>query len=575
LRRGSLGLAARWLVGATLLAPLLAAAAAGLERAPYLQVGTPDSVVVRWRTDAPEVSTVRYGPAPGDLPNAVTIAGNRRDHEVLLTGLPTHARTYYAVGTPSETFAGADPDHFIELPPQPGARQPLRVWVIGDSGECAQSAQGCNDAADVRDAYLGFAGANPARSWLLLGDNAYTTGTDSQYTAGFFDVYPQVSRNTLLWPAPGNHDLLSADSPSQTGPYYEAFTMPTGGEAGGVPSGTEAYYSFELGNVHFVSIDSHDTDRQAPDDPLADVCAPGQGGAMYQWLCADLAATSQDFIVVFWHHPPYSRGSHDSDDCGNNPRMCEMRERFVPVLEEFGVDLQLAGHSHSYERSRLIDGNTGPSSECSAGQCFVDGGDGDPDPGGDGAYQKANLGPWSHSGAVYSVVGSSSKAYDDSLDHPVMEVSLPSLGSMVIDVVGRQLDATFIDETGSALDHFRIVKGPPLPACDNGLDDDGDGRIDFRSDGSGDPGCFDGSSSVEAPQCQDGIDNDNQPGTDFDAGVSVLGEAGADPAGPDPNCTSAWDNQETSFSASCGLGEELALVLPLLRRLRRRRARAA
>ena len=34
---------------------------------------------------------------------------------------------------------------------------------------------------------------------------------------------------------------------------------------------------------------------------------------MYQWVCADLAATTQDFIIAIWHHPPYTKGSHDSD----------------------------------------------------------------------------------------------------------------------------------------------------------------------------------------------------------------------------------------------------------------------
>ena len=109
---------------------------------------------------------------------------------------------------------------------------------------------------------------------------------------------------------------------------------------------------------------------------------------MYQWLCADLAATSQDFVIAYWHHPPYSKGSHDSDHSG---RMEEMRERFVPVLEDYGVDLQLTGHSHSYERSILLDGHYEKSRDYDPVLHAVDSGNGDPE--GDGPYLKEDIGP--------------------------------------------------------------------------------------------------------------------------------------------------------------------------------------
>ena len=51
----------------------------------------------------------------------------------------------------------------------------------------------------------------------------------------------------------------SADSATQTGTYYDIFTLPKFGEAGGVASGTEAYYSFDFGNIHFIVLDSMET----------------------------------------------------------------------------------------------------------------------------------------------------------------------------------------------------------------------------------------------------------------------------------------------------------------------------
>jgi hypothetical protein len=418
-----------------------------LLRRPYLQVGTPTSMIVRWRTDVPSESRVVYGTSPENLSNTVTLPAIATEHEVNLTELAPATTYYYAVGTSTLTLAGGDTSHFFVTPPLAGTVTPLRIWVIGDSGECAQNQQGCANATSVREAYLTFAGTSPANVWLLLGDNAYNNGTDDEYTRGFFNVYPTILRNTVVWPSPGNHEFGASDSPTQSGPYYNAFTMPTQGQAGGVPSGTEAYYAFDYGNVHFIALDSHDTDRTV-------------GGAMYTWLEADLQATSQDFVIVYWHHPPYTKGSHDSDNpTDSGGRMRDMRERFVPLLESYGVDLQLTGHSHSYERSMFIDGHYGLSSTFNPALHALDTGDGDPN--GDGAYEKPTLGPVPHEGAVFSVVGSSSKVSSALGTHPVMVVNLYVEGSMVIDVNGQQLDGYFIDKNGTVLDHFRIVKGVP------------------------------------------------------------------------------------------------------------------
>jgi hypothetical protein len=446
-----------------------------LTRAPYLQDLTPTSAVVRWRTGTASTTRVRWGLAVDALANVVDVPGIRTEHEVPISGLPPETKVFYSVGAGAQTLAGGDADHAFRTPPPIGSRRTTRIWVIGDSGQCAVSSLGCTDAGAVRAGYLAFAGSHPADLWLLLGDNAYNSGTDAEYTAGFFNVYPTVMRSTPLWLVPGNHEFGVSDSPTQSGPYYDSFTLPEQGEAGGVPSGTEAYYSFDWGNVHFIALDSHDTDRTAPASPASNVCPPGVGGAMYQWLCADLAATDQDFIIAFWHHPPYTKGSHDSDNAADSSGiMRDMRERFLPVLDAYGVDLVLTGHSHSYERSLLLHDHYGVSSTYSPALHAIDTGDGDPD--GDGAYQKDVLGPSPDSGAVYSVVGSSSLISGGALNHPVMQVSLNILGSLVIDVASNQLDAHFLGVSGNVLDHFRIEKGPAL------LDQDQDGVPDPSDD---------------------------------------------------------------------------------------------
>lgn len=409
--------------------------AAVVTRGPYLQRGTPTGVTVRWRTSVATDSRVRWGSDPAALANAVDVAGSVTEHEVTVTGLTPGTRYFYSVGSTAGPLAGADSSHTFGTAPTAGTAVPTRVWAIGDAGT--------NTAAQrsVRDAYSAWTGARETDVWLMLGDNAYAAGTDAEYQAGLFDVYPALLRRAVAWPTRGNHDVLYAGADND---YYDIFTLPAAGEAGGVPSGSEAYYAFDRANIHFVCLDSEGSDRTP-------------AGAMAAWLRADLAATSADWVIAFWHHPPYTKGSHDSDDpLDSGGRMRDMRESILPILDSTGVDLVLTGHSHSYERSLLLDGHYGLSATLHDSM-KVDAGDGRE--GGDGPYAKPTPGQGPFEGAVYVVAGSSGQTSGGTLNHPVMVSSLNVLGSLVLDVDGHRLDARFLDASGALRDSFTVLKG--------------------------------------------------------------------------------------------------------------------
>ena len=405
-------------------------------RGPYLQSGTSSSVIIKWRTGEATDSLVRYGLAPDSLTLSATNSTSTTEHAVQLTGLSADVKYFYSVGTSSVTLAGGDRDHFFVTAPVPGTAKPTRIWVIGCSGTANANAR------DVLRAFLNFTGSRDPDLWIMLGDNAYGDGTDDEYRRAVFETYPQVLPSTVLWPTLGNHDGHTADSTTESGPYYDIFSLPRNGEAGGVPSGTEAYYSFDYGNIHFIVLDSYETDR-SPD------------GAMMTWLEADLAANDKEWIIAFWHHSPYSKGSRDSD---TEEQSIELRQNAVPLLERYGVDLVLSAHSHSYERSYLIDGHYGPS------DTFTDAMKKNPGDGsatGDGAYQKPAAVGAPHAGAVYVVAGTAGKRSPGQFGHPAMAVSFRTLGSMVLDVNGNRLDAKFLGGTGTGAgiwDDFTILK---------------------------------------------------------------------------------------------------------------------
>jgi hypothetical protein len=421
---------------------------ASVTRGPYLQIGTPNSTVVRWRTNVATNSRVSVGTTQGSLTSDFDNATLTTEHEVTVSGLSPFTKYFYSVGTTSQTLAGNDANHFFISSPNGGTSVPTRIWVLGDSGTADTNAQA------VRNAYLNFTPTIATNLWLMLGDNAYENGTDSEYQVAVFDMYPTILRQSVLWPTIGNHDTAQSSNPPASLPYFAMFTLPTNAEAGGMASGTEKYYSFDYGNIHFICLDSMTSDRSVT-------------GPMATWLRADLASSTRQWTIAFWHHPPYSKGSHNSDTESN---LVQMRQNFLPILEEAGVDLVLAGHSHSYERSFLIDGHYGLSSTFTNAM-KLDGGSGRADE--TGAYSKTTLGPGSHEGAVYAVAGSSGQISGGTLNHPAMFISLNNLGSMILDVNGNTLDAKFLRENGAIADFFRIVKGvgggPVVPAAPSSL----------------------------------------------------------------------------------------------------------
>jgi len=413
--------------------------AGAVTRGPYLQAGSYSSMVVRWRTDVPTDSRVRFGTNAADLKFVVDQPSPTTEHEVRLVGLWPGTQFFYSVGTTDGALAGGDTNHFFMTSPAPGTTKNMRIWVMGDAGTLLAG------QFAVRDAYSAFANGRPTDAWLMLGDNAYYFGTDLEYQLAVFDVYTNLLRNTVTWSTLGNHDTYSTE-PNGQHAYFDIFTFPTAGEAGGVASGTEHYYSFDYGRVHLVCLDSMESDRSAV-------------GAMARWLTNDLAQTTADWIIAYWHHAPYSRGSHDSD---TELELLEMRQNFVPLLEQGGVDLVLSGHSHSYERSYLLAGHYGNSSTFS-NLHKVNGGDGREQ--GNGVYHKPRGGAMPLDGAVYAVVGSSGWTSGGTLNHPAMQVSLNQLGSMVLDITSNRLDAVFLREDGTTNDWFTISKLHDAPAA--------------------------------------------------------------------------------------------------------------
>lgn len=426
-----------------------------LSRGPYLQISTPTSISIIWRTVGEVQPVVRFGLTPTDLDHTAGLSSIviRRapkegdssnelslhsapdgtvQYEASLSGLKPDTTYFYSVLNGSEVLAGGE-DFYFKTHPVPGKVQPARIWVVGDSG-----------TADARQAAVYQAMQDYVRTqnrpldlYLHVGDMAYPSGTDAEFQKTFFDIYQPTLRNIVCWPSMGNHEGNTSKGLLGVGPYYDAYICPRRGEAGGLPSASEAFYSFDYANAHFICLDSHDLDR-----------APA--GVMAQWLRADLEKTKSDWIIAYWHHPPYTKGSHDSD---KEEQLIEMRELIMPILEAGGVDLVLTGHSHIYERSMLIDGAY--QTPTTADGVVLDDGDGDPN--GEGPYRKSK-GLHAHQGVVQVVTGNGGAKVGRVGTSPVMKRVLVEYGSVILDVNGDILTGVMVNRGGRTSDLFSIVK---------------------------------------------------------------------------------------------------------------------
>jgi PKD repeat protein len=406
-----------------------------LSRGPYLQGLGASGTTIVFRTSASSAATVRLGRWPGppweievDSPAGVT-------HVVEVRDLLADTRYHYEVEAGGRALTPAGECSF-RTAPAPNARRPFRFLAWGDSGTGNSSQM--EVAARMEEVY-------PLADLALgLGDLVYPNGEAENYDPRFFTPYRKLFRTTAIWPTIGNHDAGTLGG----APYLEAFYLPTGSGAPGHPSNTELYYSFDHGMAHFVCVDSQ-------------VSSNAPGSAMYGWIEDDLAharAQGKRWLLVFMHHPPYSKGTHDSDV---ESELIELHDNLVPLFEAHGVDLVLTGHSHVYERSYLVHDDAILQA--------------DPD-----TYTKYG----SPDGTVYLVNGCGGASGSGSLDHPLMAVSKGNVeGANVFDVSYESIHGYFLESDGTTTDIFTLRKEPDaVPPRLLGVRAPSDTRIDLVYD---------------------------------------------------------------------------------------------
>ncbi len=301
--------------------------AATLVRQPYVQnVGT-DRAAILWTTLESGEGAVECSGGPGapvraaarmrEFPALVTEIGfTYYQYQADLSGLSASVRYRCSITLDGQPLA---PQEDAELAFRTAGPGPFTFLAFGDSGTGSpEQRQIARRMAEERPSLV-----------LHTGDIVYPGGGYAEQQAFYFDVYWRMMLQTPFFPCPGNHDYDTGNGE----PYLAAHSAPTRN----VPAaGRGRYYSYDWGNVHFVSLDSN----------LSLAAAASGSGEMLEWLDRDLRESRAFWRVVYLHHAPFSGGPKESDALGKL-----VRDYVAPILDRYDVPLMLNGHEHSYQRT--------------------------------------------------------------------------------------------------------------------------------------------------------------------------------------------------------------------------------
>ena len=340
-------------------------------------------------------------PADTQMPTAFTL------HRVDFTGLEPDTVYYYAIYSGNQNLTpfrlGVVPFRTAQ---RPGTA--FRFLVLGDSG--LSSPEQIQIAGRMeKEENVGFV--------IHVGDIVYPVATFADFETNHFQHYRNLMPGVPFFPCLGNHDV-EADQGSS---YLANHVLPDSGVTG---RDQGHYYSFDWSDAHFVSLDSNLMKDAWLSQPMLD------------WLERDLARTQKLWKIVYFHHTPYDvRRGHDMEEIG-------VRERLLPILDRYGVQLVLAGHHHSYQRTVPVF--AGNPVEAGRGTVYVTSG------------------------------GAGALLYSDN-NHPFNVVGLAEYHYMRFDVRGEELTAVALAPDGRELDRFTMQATPTLilddrrpvePPCD-------------------------------------------------------------------------------------------------------------
>jgi 3',5'-cyclic AMP phosphodiesterase CpdA len=299
---------ARGLAGVAALAAVAGGAEAGprMLKGPYLQDVAPTSIRLLWQLEEARPARVLVEGPGGRRELAIAAAWLS---EAAIGGLAPSSRYRYRVVVDDRSWEG----ELATAPPR-GQDVPITFAVLGDSRYGVEPHRRIVERI-----------AREAPAFVLGTGDVVDEGSRQDQWQQFFDVQGALMHERVYYPAVGNHDRQGRGRTADN--YRSYFAVPeSAGDA-------ERYYAFTYATSRFLVLDSNVSSFALTDQTA--------------WLERELIAARQDagvrHVFVVMHHPPYSISLHGGAK--------ELRERWGPLFERYGVSAVFSGHDHVYERA--------------------------------------------------------------------------------------------------------------------------------------------------------------------------------------------------------------------------------
>lgn len=250
---------------------------------------------------------------------------------------------------------GADPQ-LGTVRTAPLGRKPLRFTSFGDQGTPT-----LGRFSDGR--YVSDNGGTPAAGDITIaiermaplfnlvnGDLCYANMAHDRIRtwSDWLETNGRSARYRPWMPAAGNHENELGNGPIGYGAYQTYFSVPDSGASQELRG---LWYSFTAGSVRVISLSNDDVCFQ---DAGSSYVHGYSGGEQIRWLQTELAAARRDpavdWVIVCMHQTAISTADHfNGADLG-------IRQEWLPLFDQYEVDLVLCGHEHHYERSHPLRG---------------------------------------------------------------------------------------------------------------------------------------------------------------------------------------------------------------------------
>lgn len=248
-------------------------------------------------------------------------------HEATLTGLTPNTKYEYRVGYGTDRRSD-----WYRLETAGASVYDVLIYPDSQSGDYSQWEEIVKNSA-LRTPRTAL--------YISMGDLVDNGEHAYQWRTWLNSIRP-LSANVPLATTLGNHEMYTLDwKMREPYAYLNYFAVP--------PNGNEIfnrrYYSYDFGDVHYVVLDTMLYESNHEDNH--DTHHPDLYDVQVQWLRQDLTANTKKWTVVLMHRDPFQY-AFDRPGASRDVGFNEEGVLFMPIFDEFNVDLVLSAHLHSY-----------------------------------------------------------------------------------------------------------------------------------------------------------------------------------------------------------------------------------